>query len=186
VRLVAATNRNLEHEVERGHFRQDLFFRLWKFPIRVPALRERREDIPVLARTFLQRYNRELSKNIVGFTDEALRFLGGYSWPGNVRELENVVERAAILQDGDRIQARNLLLGNERLNDSGGSDLLEGDWQEAKKRFERAYIRKTIAAARGNISHAARLAGMDRGNFRDKMNAYGISPEDGTTVESRR
>jgi DNA-binding NtrC family response regulator len=178
VRVIAATNRNLESEVEQGKFRQDLFFRLWKFPIRVPALRERRSDIPVLANSFLHRYNRDLNKNVAGFSEEALRVLLSYAWPGNVRELENVIERAVILEDGDRIQAGDLLLSSDRHGGTVDGELFEGDWQEAKRRFERAYIRKAISNAGGNISQAARSAGMDRGNFRDKMNLYGISAED--------
>ncbi|MGZ5444858.1 MAG: sigma-54-dependent transcriptional regulator [Thermoanaerobaculia bacterium] len=184
VRIIAATNRDLQEEVERGRFREDLYFRLWKFPIRVPALRERPEDIPVLARAFLQRYNRDLNKNIQGFSEDAIRLLAGYAWPGNVRELENAIERAAILQDGDRIQTHDLLLGRDRHDDTAGAQLLEGDWQEAKRRFEKAYLWKAILAAGGNISLAARTIGMERGNFRDKMNAYGISPRDIRSTES--
>lgn len=184
VRLVAATNRDLEQEVASGRFRQDLFFRLWKFPIRVPALRERRDDIPILANAFLQRFSRELNKNVAGFAEEAVRRLVTYAWPGNIRELENTIERAVILQDGPQIQARDLLLGSERHDSATDSGrFLEGNWQEAKRRFERAYLRQVIAAAGGNISLAARNAGMDRGNFRDKMNQYGLSAESTVSTE---
>jgi DNA-binding NtrC family response regulator len=179
VRIVAATNRDLNEEVERGRFRQDLFFRLWKFPIRVPALRERPEDIPLLSNAFLRRYNQELKKGVQGFTEAAARRLVRYSWPGNVRELENAIERAVILQDGDRIQPEDLLLGNERREDAAGMDLFEGEWNEAKRRFEKAYIQKMIREAGGNVSQAARAAGMERGNFRAKMNAHGISADRG-------
>ncbi|HUP63269.1 MAG TPA: sigma-54 dependent transcriptional regulator [Thermoanaerobaculia bacterium] len=178
VRLVAATNRNLEHEVERGTFRRDLFYRLWKVPIRVPALRERRADIPVLANAFLRRYNRDLNKNVIAFSEEAMRLLVSYAWPGNVRELQNVIERAVILQDGDHIEAHDLRVSPERHDGASDGQFFECDWQEAKRRFVRAYIRKAIAKAGGNVSQAARNAGMDRGNFRDKMKLYGISADE--------
>jgi len=178
VRVVAATNRNLKSEVDRGTFREDLFYRLWRFPIEVPALRDRRADIPVLADAFLRRYNRDLNKNVSGFSSEAMHRLMTYAWPGNVRELQNVIERALILEDSDQIEARHLPIHGERREQTAESSFLEGDWQEAKRRFERAYIREAVTRAGGNISQAARHAGMDRGNFRDKMNQYGITAED--------
>jgi len=101
-----------------------------------------------------------------------------YAWPGNVRELQNVIERALILQDGDRIEGRDLPIQADRHEQNGEASFFDGDWQEAKRRFERAYVRAAIARAGGNISQAARQAGMDRGNFRDKMNQYGITAED--------
>jgi DNA-binding NtrC family response regulator len=185
VRIIAATNRNLERRVESGDFRRDLFFRLWKFPIHAPALRERRADIPLLANSFLRRYGRDLNKTVSGFTEEALRLLVAYAWPGNIRELENVVERAVIYQDGERIESRHLMLGSERQGPAADSQLFEGAWQDAKRRFERVYIRKVLAEAGGNVSQAARIAGMDRGNFRDKMITYGISSEDAVPTESQ-
>src|SRR5687767_8192123 len=96
VRIVAATNRNLEKEVAEGRFREDLYYRLKVFPLRVPALRERREDIPALAAHFLERYTREFGREIAGFTQAAIERLCAYDWPGNVRELENEVQRAVI------------------------------------------------------------------------------------------
>jgi DNA-binding NtrC family response regulator len=178
VRVVAATNRNLKAEVDRGTFREDLFYRLWRFPIEVPPLRDRHADIPVLANAFLRRYNRDLNKNVSGFSGEAMHRLMAYAWPGNVRELQNVIERALILEDGDQIEAGDLPIHAERSDQSTELSFLDGDWQEAKRRFEKAYIREALARAGGNISQAARHAGMDRGNFRDKMNQYGITAED--------
>jgi two-component system, NtrC family, response regulator AtoC len=177
VRIVAATNRDLNEEVEKGRFRQDLFFRLWKFPIRIPALRERPEDIPLLANALLRRYTRELKKDVQGFSEAAARRLVHYAWPGNVRELENAVERAVILQDGERILPEDLLLGKERREDLGGEDLFEGSWNEAKRRFEKAYFQRAIREGGGNVSLAARMSGMERTNFRAKLNVHGISPE---------
>jgi DNA-binding NtrC family response regulator len=184
--VVAATNRDLEKEVEQGRFRRDLFYRLWKFPIRIPPLRERREDIPLLAGHLLKRYNRELNKRVHGLTEEAIQRLVRHPWPGNVRELENVIERALILEDGEMIQPQDLLLGGERHEEVASQELFEGDWQEAKGRFERAYIARTLEKAGGNVSQAARLAGMDRSNFREKMDAHGISAEAGRRVAGER
>jgi two-component system response regulator HydG len=183
VRIIAATNRDLQEEVERGRFREDLYFRLWKFPLRVPPLRERREDIPILAKAFLQRYKRDLNKDIQGFTDDAIRLLLGYAWPGNVRELENAIERAAILEDGERIHARDLLLGRDRHGDVSDGQFFEGEWQEAKRRFEKAYLVRVMAETGGNISQAARKAGIERGNFREKLSTYGLLTRDIRTTE---
>jgi DNA-binding NtrC family response regulator len=105
VRVIAATNKDLEQEIEQHRFREDLFYRLSVYPIRIPPLRERRSDIPLLVGHFLHRYSKELGKPIKGFTDEAMRLMMGYDWPGNVRELENAIHRAVILAVSDRIEA---------------------------------------------------------------------------------
>ena len=177
VRIVAATNRELSQEVEKGTFRKDLFYRLWKYPIHLPALRERREDVPVLADFFLKRYTRELNRRIPEFSPAALRKLAGYNWPGNVRELANAVERAVILAEGDSILPDDLVLGTTRSEDHSEIAYLEGTWREAKERFERAYIRQRIQEAEGNVSQAARAAGLDRRNFRDKVRALHLETE---------
>ena len=101
MRIVAATNRNLEEEVRAGRFREDLYYRLKVFPLRAPPLRERREDIPLLAGAFLKRYSAEIDKNVSGFSQQAMELLVAYDWPGNVRELQNEVQRLVIqLDDG--------------------------------------------------------------------------------------
>jgi two-component system response regulator AtoC len=182
VRLVAATNRDLELEVKQKRFREDLFHRLWVYPIRVPPLRERQADIPVLAMAFLQRFNRDLNKNLRGFSDKALRALDGYAWPGNVRELKNVIERVAICQEGERIEAGDLDLGIDR-HDSQIAPFFEGQWHDAKRRFEKAYLLKVIQAAEGNISAAARIAGMERTNLKEKLSAYGIFAKETKNME---
>ncbi len=112
-RLIAATHRNLEERVRNGEFRDDLYYRLNVFPIRLPALRERREDIPLLARYFVDRISARYGRVPGEFSDSAVRCLCEYSWPGNVRELENVIERALILSEGGTIEERNLLLGDD-------------------------------------------------------------------------
>jgi two-component system, NtrC family, response regulator AtoC len=177
-RIVAATNRDLEQEVREGRFRQDLFYRLWKFPVRVPPLRERQEDIPQLAGYFLARYSSELNKRVREFSADALRLLAQYHWPGNVRELQNVVERAVIVANSDTISPEHLLLGTSQKSSVPGAEpYFTSEWQEAKAEFERAYLIHRLRESGGNISEAARAAGMDRRNFRDKLQALGITAE---------
>ncbi len=175
-RIVAATSRHLEQEVREGRFRKDLFYRLWKFPLRVPPLRERQEDIPRLAGHFLARYSSELNKRVQGFSQEAMRLLAQYHWPGNVRELQNVVERAVIVANSDTIAPEHLLLGASQKSSAPGTEpYFTSEWKKAKAEFERAYLVHRLRESGGNISEAARAAGMDRTNFRDKLQAYGIS-----------
>jgi DNA-binding NtrC family response regulator len=178
-RVVAATNRDLEQEVRARRFREDLFYRLWKFPVRVPPLRERPEDIPLLASHFLARYTRELNKRIQAFSGEAMHLLERYHWPGNVRELQNAVERAVIIASEDEIRPEHLLLGSRpRATEPGGGALFEEEWSEAKAGFERAYFLHRVRAAGGNVSEAARAAGMDRKNLREKLKAHGIAGDE--------
>jgi len=173
-RVVAATNRDLEKEVREGRFRMDLFYRLWKVPIRVPPLRERGKDVVLLAKHFLRRYTTELSKRDHGISEEAQRRLLTYSWPGNVRELQNVVERAVIHHGGKILQPEDLSLGSRRPEARDEVDLLAGTWREARARFEKAYIERALLDTGGNVSQSARSADLDRRNFRDKMNAHRI------------
>ncbi len=177
-RIVATTNRDLERAVAKGTFREDLYFRLWRFPIRVPGLRERKDDISQLSHHFLARYNKELTKRVQGFSEEAMAALMRYDWPGNIRELKTAVERGVILAEGAEIQLEHLFFRSDRQSASAASALFEGPWQDAKKRFERAYLVNTLRNAGTNVSQAARESGMDRKNFRDKMKNHGISLDD--------
>lgn len=108
VRVIAATNRDLAKQIEEGHFRDDLYYRLNVVPIALPALRERKEDIPALVQAFIEKYNKRLAKTVASITDEALQKLMGYSWPGNIRELENVIERTLLFCESDQIEAKEL------------------------------------------------------------------------------
>ena len=120
VRIIAATNRNLEKAIEQGQFREDLFYRLNVIPIFLPALRERKQDLQHLVGTFVNRFNKEHSKKIVGVAPEAMQCLLRYSWPGNIRELENVIEHAFVLEDSNRITLKALpekVLGQINVND---------------------------------------------------------------------
>lgn len=163
VRVIAASNVNLEEAVGHGKVRQDLFYRLNIISITLPPLRERREDIPILANHFLTRYSRECEKEIEGFSQEALHLLTVYHWPGNVRELEHAVERAIVLCDGRTIEISDLLLSNSDL------DRRRESLQEAKAkeiaRFEKNYIQGVLSICKGNITRAAQVAQKNRRAF---------------------
>jgi DNA-binding NtrC family response regulator len=162
VRVVAATNRNLKQSVARRQFREDLYFRLSVFPITVPALRERAEDIPLLARHFIERQCRELGKKTLQLSPAALEALKAYSWPGNVRELQNCLERAAILADGDAIHPQQFNLKATDLsrpeNPLATLDL-SGSLAEATSRaveeVERQVIRRALDEHNGDVARAA-------------------------------
>jgi transcriptional regulator with GAF, ATPase, and Fis domain len=182
VRIIAATNKSLEEEVAAGRFRKDLFFRLSVFPIRVPPLRERAEDLPVLADFFLRRFARKCGKEIGPLSADDISALRAYDWPGNVRELENFIERAVIRTAGDRAEIAATL---------GGSTLEPADekneapfhpdlpFRDAKERvvsaFEKRYIEDVLRRAEGKLTEAARLAGMDNKNFSEKMKRHGVT-----------
>jgi DNA-binding NtrC family response regulator len=163
VRVIAASNANLEEAVGHGKVRQDLFYRLNIISITLPPLRERKEDIPLLAYHFLAKYGRECEKEICGFSREALHLLMVYHWPGNVRELEHAIERASVLCNGRRIEVDDLLLSNTSL------DRRRESLQEAKAkeiaRFEKNYIQGVLSVCKGNITHAAQVAQKNRRAF---------------------
>ena len=144
IRLIAATNKNLYEEVKQNRFREDLFFRLNVFPIFIPPLRERKEDIPLLADFFLKKFNGELKKNIKALTSESMGLLAEYFWPGNVRELQNVIERSVVLCKNDVISRKDLYLGTDNLTHKS-SDLEPDDsLKDAINNFKRNYIIKVL------------------------------------------
>ncbi len=176
VRFIATTNKDLQSEVERGAFRRDLFYRLSVMPVRVPALRERLEDIPLLAQHFLQEAGRRLKRAIKGIAPESLQALMGYPWPGNVRELENVIERAVIVSKGEVLTHLERFLAGP-----GGAHApvdLSLPFRDAKARiveeFERAYVLGLLETHGGKLTAAAKHADMDPKNFSDKMTRYGL------------
>ncbi len=144
IRLIAATNKNLYEEVKESRFREDLFFRLNVFPIYIPPLRERKEDIEPLARYFLAKFNGELKKNIRGFSGEAAQVLKGYYWPGNVRELQNVVERSVVLCKNDVITMKDLYLGTESISPRAADIEPELPLREAVNDFKKSYITRVL------------------------------------------
>ena len=178
-RLIAATNKDLDAEVRAGRFRQDLYFRLRVFPIRVPPLRERREDIPALAQHFLGRLAREVGKGIAGITAAALEFLAAYPFPGNVRELENELERAANLVEPDGWITPDLL--SDRIRgvppEAGGPRERASRLKEAVEAVEQRLIREALARYGGNVSEAARTLGISRQWLIKKMTRYKMRPE---------
>ncbi len=181
VRIIAATNKSLEEEVAAGRFRKDLFFRLNVFPLRVPPLRERKEDIPVLGELFLQRFARKCGKRISRISPGSVKALQSCEWPGNVRELENLIERAVIREKGGELAIPHDLLpsagGGEEI--SFPSDL---SFREAKERmvaaFEKRYLEEVLRRSGGKLTDAARAAGMDNKNFSEKMKRHGITLEE--------
>ncbi|WP_447977121.1 sigma-54-dependent transcriptional regulator [Candidatus Nitrospira bockiana] len=177
VRFVAATNQNLAEKVKRNEFRKDLFFRLNVMVIQVPPLRERKEDIPLLARHFIQRYAKEFGKHVEDLHAAAVTDLIAYTWPGNVRELRNVIERAVMLAKGDRL-GRQEILGLLQPADPGAmaEDYLHLPYAKAKEKvledFNRRYLRAKLANHQGNITHAANESGLPRSYFHEIMRRY--------------
>lgn len=168
IRLVAATNEDLEAAIARGTFRADLYHRINSFTLRVPCLRDRREDIPLFADFFLDQANRELDKRIVGFEPKAVKALSGYDWPGNLRQLKNTVMSATLLAAGDYITVGDLPREITEPSAAAASFSLHDPVSEEEQ------IRRALAAAGGNKSQAAKLLGIDRKTLYNKMHLYGI------------
>jgi two-component system response regulator AtoC len=179
VRVLAATARDIDREVASGRFREDLFYRLNVVRVRVPPLRERREDIPLLVDHFLGFFRDALGKAIRAIDDDALERLASHHWPGNVRELENVIERAVILATSDRITLRELP-ANVIQQERSEQPLQEGELslKKARRKFEAGVIRKALAATGGNRTHAARLLEISHRALLYKIKEYGIRGSD--------
>ncbi|HYO98189.1 MAG TPA: sigma-54-dependent Fis family transcriptional regulator, partial [Polyangiaceae bacterium] len=176
VRVVTATNRELETEVKQGRFREDLYYRLKVFPVRVPPLRERRDDVPLLARHFLVRYSHDFGKPMTGFSDEALAVLGAYDWPGNVRELENEVQRLVIQADaGERIGAE---LISARVRQIEGillhAGTVKGNLKDMVEHLERQILLESLREHQNNKTAAARTLGLTREGLHKKLKQLGI------------
>lgn len=163
VRIIAASNINMPEAVDNGRVRQDLFYRLNIISLTLPPLRERREDIPLLAHHFLTIYSRESGRRVTDFSEEALHLLMVHPWPGNVRELEHVIERAVVLCQGETIQAKDVLVGNSVFD--GHRESLQQAKAREIARFEKNYIQGVLAACRGNITRAAQVAQKNRRAF---------------------
>jgi two-component system response regulator HydG len=175
VRVLAATNRDLRAETAAGRFREDLFYRLFVIPLHVPALRERREDIPLLAEHFLGRLCREMGHVPVSLTEEALNLLRVYDWPGNVRELENILERAIVLCEGDRIAPADLPFEtpHERLTVRAPEAF--PPLRVAVEELERQMIRRALEAAGGVKVEAARLLDLKPSVLYYKLEKHGLA-----------
>ncbi|NQU16772.1 MAG: sigma-54-dependent Fis family transcriptional regulator [Candidatus Saganbacteria bacterium] len=161
VRIIAASNRDLAKEINKGNFRQDLFYRLNVVPVALPPLRDRKEDIPLLINHFVDCFNREFGKSVRSVKPDAMRFLMEYDWPGNVRELQNLMERLVVLNRGTNITLDKL--PKEVLKDDiSEEEIVELDFKEATRRFEAAFIKKALDKAGGRKSRAAQMMGVHR------------------------
>jgi Nif-specific regulatory protein len=180
IRLVAATNKDLKEEIKQNRFRQDLFFRLNVIHIRMPALREIRADIPLLATHFLRKYAKEMGREITGFSQDALKSLTAYHWPGNVRELENEVKRAVVLAAGKEIQVKDLSepVSEERLSAPEADSSREpGDKQTLKDRvttLEIQMIRDAMSQTDSDRRRAAKILGLSHQGLINKLKRYGL------------
>ena len=183
-RVIAATNKDLEEEIARGNFREDLFYRLNVIPFFVPPLRDRKQDIPLLAREFLSELGAQYGRPHVEIADSALAALQAYHWPGNVRELRNVIERVLILNPkAQRLDAKHLPMLVQRTEGSSGAgsgrSAANGSefttLQQAREAYERDYILKELDRSNGNVSRAAESLGLERSHLYRKMKALGIS-----------
>jgi transcriptional regulator with PAS, ATPase and Fis domain len=182
-RFIAATNQNIESKIKNRTFREDLFFRLNIVNIHLPPLRDRREDIYMLAHFFLARYNNQLKKNVTGISDEAVSLLESYSYPGNVRELENIIERAVMLTGGNVILADVLCELAEDIHlKSDSIPIVSPEFAVSRDHilnlFEKNFIMDTLRQHKGNVSAAAKTSKMSRQNFHRLMTKYKIKASD--------
>ena len=167
-RVITATNRDLKQAMKAGNFREDLYFRLAVVSIEMPLLRDREEDVFVLAKSFLNRYAEEAKRKITGFTSQAMRAIENYSWPGNVRELENRIKRAVIMAEGTRITPADLELGIHHAKD----EYL--NLKEAREAMEKELIQKALARTKDNVTRAAEALGISRPTLYEMMEKLGI------------
>jgi DNA-binding NtrC family response regulator len=184
VRVIAATHRDLKAEVAAGRFREDLYYRLHVFPVVLPPLRERREDIPLLASHFLEKHAQVLARPLTAIEPEALRALTGYPWPGNVRELENAIERAVAVAHGEEIQLRDLPADVRGTQEGAipAEQLAKMPYREAvdlaRDRVSRDYLVALLRELDGNVTKAAERAGMARESLHRLLKRYGVRSDD--------
>ena len=184
VRVIAATHRDLKAEASAGRFREDLFYRLHVYPVRLPPLRERREDIPLLAAHFLEKHAGASRRQLAGFAPEALRTLTGYAWPGNVRELENAVERSVAVAAGPDVELRDLPPEVTGAQEGAlpAEILARMPYREAvdtaRDRVSREYLVALMREFGGNVTRAAERAGMERESLHRLLKRYGVRSDD--------
>ncbi len=175
-RVIAATNKNLEEEIQAGRFREDLYYRLNVVTVDVPPLRQRREDIPLLADFFLKQYAQKNRRLIKGFTPRATDLLMRYEWPGNVRELENIIERAVIMSRGEMITPLEFPNDLQNLDEALKESRIDLTPGRSLKEVEKVLILRTLEETGGNRTHAARILGISRRTLQLKLKEYGINP----------
>jgi two-component system, NtrC family, response regulator GlrR len=171
-RIIAASNKNLEQEIEKGNFREDLFYRIHVIPIKLPPLSERKEDIPILSRYFLQKISKEMGKEIEEFSTDAMQKLISYPWPGNIRELENTIE-CAVAMTKRNIITEDLILQTQNISAEGLRS-----FKYAKENFEKNYLIQLFELTRGNVSNAAKLAGKYRADIYELIKKYNLKLTD--------
>ncbi len=179
VRVIASTNKDLEEEISKGNFREDLFYRLNVIPFFVPPLRERKEDIPLLARYFLKEFAAAYGRRSREITDDAIQTLTRYSWPGNVRELRNVIERIVIMNPTTtKFERKHLppLVYRDGTRRAAGTEF--STLHQARDAYERDYILKKLDESHGNVSRTAETLGLERSHLYRKMKALGIAAKD--------
>lgn len=179
VRVLAATNKDLPAEIKAGRFREDLYFRLNVLPIFVPPLRDRVEDVPLLADHFMAMLAREYGRRPKTFDADAIAALQRYRWPGNVRELRNLVERLMIMVPGDRVSSRDLVFLEQGIAPDAAAASRPSSMaplHHARDEFEKQYILRALANQQGNMSRTAEVLGVERSNLYRKMRAFGIMP----------
>jgi two-component system, NtrC family, response regulator AtoC len=180
VRVIAATNRYLQGAIKDGFFREDLYYRLNVFPITMPPLRERREDIVILTKFYLERYNRSFSRNFQEISPSALTLMEGYDWPGNIRELKNVIERICIMHGGPVLVPEYLPREiNCREQRDGSAAVVTPKEMElglelATELYEKSLIMAALTGTGGNVLQAAQILKVPRGTLRYKMSKYGL------------
>jgi two-component system nitrogen regulation response regulator NtrX len=172
VRIIAATNKRLDLEIEQGKFRADLFYRLNVIPFELPPLRDRPEDVPLLVEHFNHHYSVPYGRTPKQFSPEAIAELQGYSWPGNVRELRNTVERVVIMHPGVKVAANDLPVGGKA--EAPAASFRFPSFKEATDAYHRAFIQRKLEEAEGNVSRAAELMGVDRSHLYRRMRTLGI------------
>ena len=174
VRVVAATNRNLEDEVARGRFRSDLYYRLNVLPIALPALRNHPQDLPLLVEYFIDAFNTEFRKHVLGASPQAYAVLQKYGWPGNVRELRNVVERAMLLSDGQRLEPRDFVVLTSAAGSPDGFELPANGVD--LEQLERSMVIQALRRSGGNQTKAAALLGLNRDQIRYRIEKFSLTP----------
>jgi len=187
VRIIVATNKNIEEEVAKGNFREDLFYRINVIKIALPPLRERREDIPLLAAHFFNKYSKEMGKDIRGISPKALGILGNFPYPGNVRELENIIARCVALETSDLIQAETLpnLLGGKDLLDLEASFSSNAGLDRVLGNVEKQMIDNALKTTEGNKSEAAKLLGISLRSLRYRLEKLGVYEEEFEDIEAQ-
>jgi two-component system, NtrC family, nitrogen regulation response regulator NtrX len=177
VRVLTATNKNLQDEMEKGNFREDLYYRLNVIPVKVAPLRERIIDIPDLTDEFIEEFSLSMNIQPKNISKKAINILKNYDWPGNVRELKNLVERLVIMTRGHIIEPSDIPFPYNELAGEGKNltdEFMYSSLKEAKNKFEKAFIEKKLKEFDGNISQTAEAIGIERSNLHKKLKTYGF------------